>query len=294
MRVTNLMLVNMARYDLEGLREKYLHAQSAVNGRVLDRPSEDPQRVVESMDLAGAKMRLERYQRSGDDAKEWLSVTEISLNTIVDDLQAAREIAVQLRNPTSLEPDARHAMVMSLTSIRDALVKEMNAQHRGQYLFSGLKDTKPFDMQADGSVVYNGTVGEAPREIASDQSVSVNVAGISLTQKGDFVKTISDMITALQSGDLSSIGGKIDELDQALGNVVTVRSEVGVRVATVEKYYQYAVDAIYHIEDRLGKLSGGDLETAVMDMAQAQQAYQTALASFSKALPMSLMDYIMG
>ncbi len=42
MRVTNSMLLNQALFDLEGLREKYAKAQAAVNGRALERPSEDP------------------------------------------------------------------------------------------------------------------------------------------------------------------------------------------------------------------------------------------------------------
>jgi flagellin-like hook-associated protein FlgL len=70
------------------------------------------------------------------------------------------------------------------------------------------------------------------------------------------------------------------------------RSDVGVRQNQADQYSEYAQNDLYEIEDRLGKISGGDLESAVLKMTEAQNAYQAALASFAKALPQSLLDYL--
>jgi len=70
------------------------------------------------------------------------------------------------------------------------------------------------------------------------------------------------------------------------------RSEVGLAYQQVEQFEGYSRDGLITVEERLGEISGGDIADAVMEMTQAQQAYQVALTAFSMALPMTLMDYM--
>lgn len=296
MRVTNAMLLHRAINDLDGLRKAYAKAQASVNGRVLERPSEDPQLVAEAMDLSGAKLRIERAQKAGQDAKQWLSVTELSLHTMIERMQTARELAVQAGSPGSVEGDAREALAQQTLALRDALTRELNIRHRDQYLFAGWRvDTKPFADDGSGGVTYiSGSTGEVTRDIAPGLSLAINLPGNRLMEQGDFMKSLTDMAEAFRSGNLTEITGQhLTDLDRALGHLTTLRSDMGTRQNMVEQYEVYAESALFYVEDRLTNLTGADLATAVMRMTEAQTAYQTALASFAKALPNSLVDYML-
>lgn len=298
MRVTNTMMTRQALHDMEGLRSKYSKAQAAVNGRALERPSDDPQRVVEAMDLSGAKLRLQRSMRSGEDAREWLSMTETGMNAMVDQLQAARELAVQAGSP-SLDGTARESMARQVIAIRDSLLRELNMQHRDQYLFAGWRTTvhdgRPFGLSAEGGVSRQNDEGQAfTRDIAPGLPVTVNVTGHELFGGGDFVRTLTDLASDLRSGNIgSATSDRLGEIDRSFSHLTVLRSDLGVRMVEIDKYHQYAQDALFHIEERLTGITGTDLETAVLRMTEAQTAYQAALASFAKALPTSLIDYML-
>ncbi|MDF2627634.1 MAG: flgL [Symbiobacteriaceae bacterium] len=297
MRVTNAMMTSQALTDLETLRRKFAKAQAGVNGRALERPSEDPQRVVEAMDLSGMKLRIERAQRSGQDAREWLRVGENSLSAMIDRLQGAREAALQAGSPTSQDADAREGLARQVEGLRDSILAEMNGSHRGQRLFAGWKSDAPaaFELAADGSATYRGGIDQVVRrDIAPGLTVAVNVPGNQLLAGGDFIKTLSDMAADLRSGGVQAVtGDRLQELDGALSNLTVLRSDLGVRQNQVEQYEYFSQETLAKVEERMGEITGVDLESAVLAMTQAQTAYQAALASFAKSLPNSLLDYML-
>jgi flagellar hook-associated protein 3 FlgL len=293
------MMMNAALNDLSGLREKYAKAQALVNGKALERPSEDPQRVVEAMDLSEAKMRLERSQRSGEDATQWLSASENSLTAMIEELQNARETAVQAGSPTNKDPGAQESLAKTFLAIRDAVVRELNTQHRDQYLFAGWKtDVKPFDLtpgDPNGGVTYTAdSDGESTRDIAPGLAVTVNVPGRQLTAKGDFISTLSRMADDLRNGRSDAVTtDRLNELSAGLNNLIDIRSDLGIRQQQVAMYGNLARDNLFNLEQRLTTISGGDLESSVLQMTQAQANYQAALSAFSKSMPTSLLDYMM-
>lgn len=296
MRVTNAMMLGRAVTDLNRLRDQYAKAQNAVNGRVLTRPSEDPQRVAEAMDLSGVKIRLERSQRSGEDAKEWLIASEASLSNMIDRLHAAREAAVQSGSPGGLDADGRESLAQTVLSIRASLAQELDRTYRDHHIYSGGKtDISPFQDAADGGVTYQGGVDQSvTRDVAPGLSVPINVPGNQLMAKGDFMKTLTQMAADLRAGANDSvISDRLRELDDAMSNLTVLRSDMGIRQTQVDNYQTWAQDTILRIDERLTRVTGGDLETAVLHMTQAQTSYQAALASFAKSLPTSLIDYML-
>lgn len=302
MRVTQSMLVSSSLRDLDLLRQKYKKAQDAVNGRVLERPSDDPQRVVEAMDLSGAKLRFERTQRTGQDSREWLTIAETHMDALIEQLQAARDIAVQAGGPGAITPEAREGLARGIDTIRQAMLREMNARYRDQFLFAGWKTSfepsdpaqQPFtEDPATGAAVYNGTNNEILRDIAPDLPVSINIPGNQLLAAGDFLQSLAQMRDELLAGDSQTVTTtRLTEITAALDNMNRLRSDLGVRYATIEQYENYAEQAILNIEERLSKITGADLEVAVMQMTEAKTSYEAALVSFAKALPTSLLDYL--
>ncbi|MBP2017017.1 flagellar hook-associated protein 3 FlgL [Symbiobacterium terraclitae] len=294
MRVTNWMLLNAAIYDLGALREKYALAQRKVNGRSLERPSDNPRAVVEAIDLMGAKVRFERAQEAISQAKEWLSAGETRLTTMLDLLQSVRETAVQFGSPASLEPSARENLAQQIESLRDAIKREMNARHRDFYLFSGWStDVLPFPDNGTGGVTYAGGVDQVmEREIAPGYRIKISIPGNRLPVS--IIQDLTDMATAMRAGDTVAVTTThLSKVVSAMDRLISLRSELGLSYQHAEQYENYARDGLVNVEERLGKVSGGDLAESVMEMTEAYTAYQTAIAAFSKALPVSLLDYML-
>lgn len=300
MRVTHQMLMTSSLRDLDLLRQKYKKAQDSVNGRVLERPSDDPQRVVEAMDLSGAKLRFERTQRTGQDSREWLTMAETHLDSIIDQLEAARDIAVQAGGPGALSEDGKRGLLEGIKTLKQSLMRELNGRYRDQYMFSGFKtNTQPFQFDtADDTkpLEYKGDKNEIQRDIAPNLSVPINIPGDRLGADGPegFIALLDKMHQAITEGDAQTVTSvHLDKFTQALDKVNRLRSDLGVRYQTIEKYENYAETAILAIEERLSKISGADLEVAVIQMTEARTTYEAALVSFSKTLPTSLLDYMM-
>lgn len=291
MRVTNWMLVNTAIRELEGLRSHYAKTQKKVYGRALERPSDDPQRVIEAIDLTGMKVKLERAQRAATDAKEWLSIAETSLTAMAEDLQAVHETMIQFGSPANQEPTARENLALQIEGLRDAIKREMNAQHRGRYLFAGwATDTQPFVDDGSGGVKYEGSPHKIEREIAPGYKVAINVPGDTLPV--DIIATLTNVAKNMREGTVEDVMEYLDDVQKAADVLLARRSEVGLAYQQVEQFEGYSRDGLITVEERLGEISGGDIADAVIEMTQAQQAYQVALTAFSMALPMTLMDYM--
>lgn len=297
MRITNAMLVNRAINDLDKLRQQYRKAQDAVNGRVLTRASEDPKRVEEAMRLSSNQVQMEHVQRAGEDAGDWLTMTETHLSTIIDRVQAAREAIVQSGGPVSLSSEGQKSLADTLQAIRDSVMQELNSKYQGLYIFSGYQTDQPAFIEGSesgkDSVTYKGDENALVRMVAPGYSVAVTVTGDQLGAV-ELMNTLDGLIEDLRSGNLTSVFDTgLSDLDQSLETLTVLRSEVGLRQNQVTRYTEQAQDTILLLKERLTNISGGDLETAVLDMVEAQTAYQAALASFSKALPQSLIDYML-
>ncbi len=296
MRVTNWMLMRTAVRELDALRTHYAKAQKKVYGRTLERPSDDPQRVIEAIDLTAMKVKLERAQRAATDAKEWLSIAETSLAAIAEDLQAAQETMIQFGSPANQESTARENLALQIEGLRDAILREMNAQHRGRFLFAGwATNQKPFEADPDtGKLTYSGTSHKIEREIAPGYKVAINVPGNRfLDDTADIIETLTTVANEIRDGNVTAVTGDLlGKVKASADRVLAMRSEVGISMQQVEQFEGYSRDGLITVEERLGEISGGDVADAVMEMTQAQQAYQVALSAFSMALPMTLMDYM--
>ncbi|MGE5673670.1 MAG: flagellin [Mycobacterium leprae] len=299
MRVTSSMMWTSAQGDLARLRQAYAKAQAAVNGHVLERPSDDPAKVVESMDLSDVAEQLQRVKSSGQDASDWLNNSETRLTSILDQLQSAREYTVQAGSAAAQNPAAREQLANQVLMLRDSILSDMNGQYKGQYLFSGWKtDTKPFsnsDSVTPGGVSYDAdSNGLITREIAPGLLVSTNVPGSKLLQAGDFMATLTNIANNLKSGNVDAVvGDGLNQLDKAMDNLTSIRSELGVRQDQIKQYGIFADDRLLKVQQRLSDISGGNMEQSIMNMTQTQAAYQAALQVFSKTLPTSLLDYMM-
>lgn len=113
-------------------------------------------------------------------------------------------------------------------------------------------------------------------------------------------KTITDLIAALNtpvvSGNatslMSSLGRGINNLDNALNNILTTRSSLGLRLNEIDALQTSGEDFGLQFKQTLSQLQDVDYNKAISDLTQQQMTLQAAQKTFSKVAGLSLFDYI--
>lgn len=110
-------------------------------------------------------------------------------------------------------------------------------------------------------------------------------------------KTISDLITALNTpvagaNLTNSLSRGINNLDNALNNVLNVRASLGTRLNELDGLKNMGDDLGLQFKQTLSKLQDTDYAKAISDLTQQQMNLEAAQKSFAKINNLSMFDYI--
>jgi len=170
MRVTNGMMVNNLMRNLNrnlGRMEKT--QQKLASGKKFVNPSDDPIGVSRSLRLNTEIAAMDQYKRNADDAKSWLSTTEMAVSNINEILKRAKELTIQAVNETNSITE-RTAIQSEIQELRNQLVQIGNTTYAGSYLFSGFKTDKPL-LDEEGK--YD--IGGGATRLTLDELIEVNI-----------------------------------------------------------------------------------------------------------------------
>lgn len=116
-------------------------------------------------------------------------------------------------------------------------------------------------------------------------------------------KTISDLITALNTpvatvanGGATSLTNSLNRglinLDNALNNILSVRSSLGLRLQEVDALQTAGDDLSLQFKQTLSQLQDVDYNKAISDLSQQQMSLQAAQKSFATVSSLTLFSYI--
>jgi len=110
-------------------------------------------------------------------------------------------------------------------------------------------------------------------------------------------KTISDMINSLNTPVVganlnNSLSHAINNIDNAMNNVLATRSSLGLRLNQVEASQTYGENLGLQFKQTLSALQDVDYNKAASDLAQQQLILQAAQQSFVKVAGLSLFNYL--
>lgn len=110
-------------------------------------------------------------------------------------------------------------------------------------------------------------------------------------------KTISDLINALNAPVVganltNSVNRGLNNLDNALNNVLTTRATLGLRLNELDALQTAGVDMGLQFKQSLSNLQDVNYTQAASDLARQQTNLQAALLSFSKVSGLSLFNYL--
>ena len=108
-------------------------------------------------------------------------------------------------------------------------------------------------------------------------------------------KTIADLITTLNavgSNLTSGLNRGMNNLDNALGNILNVRSTLGLRLNEIDALQVTGEDMGLQLKQTLSQLQDTDYNKAISDLTQQQTTLQAAQKSFTQVASLSMFSYL--
>ena len=287
MRVANRYIFESVKYNLGSISEELSKANEiATTGKLINNLSDDPVGITQSLNIRSTIASIEQMGRNISYGNLWLTVSESALTSAQNIISDTKVLCIQMANAT-IGSDQRSSAAGTVQNMLDEIVSLGNTNVAGNYIFSGMKtDTIPFDQ--DGN--YYGDNNAFAIKISKNSTIEIGSDGDAVF--GTVFNTLIDLKAALQSNDVSGIQDAMDKLDTHFDDISGKISDVGSKMNRMEikdKIYQ---DLNFSNTERLSKIEDADIAEAIMNMKAAELTYQAALASSSKVMTLTLVDYL--
>ena len=328
MRVTNNMLVNNMTYNLNNTMQRLerLQYENTV-GKKFRVPSDDPIAATKSLKFNTDISKVEQYVRNAKDADSWMKETEGALREITAVLHRANELTVQAANDTnSSELDK---IGQEIKELKGHLIQVANSTYAGRSLFTGFKtDEKLLD--DNGNYIVNleqyeikdkddNVIGKKDEvfvyNVGVAETVDINILGNSLfgkasaseeerykaeitgtdtddNRKAYLIDVFDKLEKALADKDNPGIQNALTEIKDSMGNVLTLTSKIGAKTNRLKLTQNKLDEQLVNLKELLSFNEDVSLPEAYMNLNIAENAYRASLATGSRIIQPSLMDFL--
>ena len=287
MRVANRYIFESIKYNLGNISQELSKVNEiATTGKKINNLSDDPVGLTQSLTIQSDLAGIEQMGRNIDFGNSWLNASESALTSVETILSDTKALCVQMANGT-IGANQRSAAAETVQNNLEEIVSLANANVAGNYIFSGTKtDTIPFDQ--DGN--YYGDNNGFAIKISKNSTIEIGNDGDAVF--GTLFNTLIDLKDALQSNDVDGIEDAMNNLDGHFDDISAKISDVGSKMNRMEIKNKIYQDLNFTNTERLSNLEDADIAEAVMNVKAAELTYQAALASSSKVMTLSLVDYL--
>jgi flagellar hook-associated protein 3 FlgL len=287
MRVANRYIFESVKYNLGNISEELSKVNEiATTGKKINSLSDDPVGLTQSLTIQSDLAGIEQMGRNIDFGNSWLNASESALTSVETILSDTKALCVQMANGT-IGADQRSVAAETVQNNLEEIVSLANTNVAGNYIFSGTKtDTVPFDQTG----AYYGDSDAFAIKISKNSTIEIGSAGDAVF--GTVFNTLTDLSDALQNNDVGGIQDAMENLDGHFDDIRTKISDVGSKMNRMEIKNKIYQDLNFTNTERLSNIEDADIAEAVMNVKAAEVTYQAALASSSKVMTLSLVDYL--
>ena len=302
-------------------RMEELQMKNATQKRMLS-GADDPAANTKLMDIRTQTAVNKQFESNAQLAKNRLSMTDTALNEVYDIFVRAKEIAIGQSSDASANSDSRLGVAQEVNALYKQLVSVANRRIGQQYLFGGFKTLdQPYD--PDGN--YKGDMGEIPIEIQKDVFTAANVPGphifeikkflpneqfrnpamvpegrvsavekqqVPSLQKYSAFAELDALRTGLLTNDTETIRSSLDNLDEVIKNVVTLRAKVSSKVAGIDAALGQTQKIDQSNAELSSQLEDADFAQVYSDLAREETVLKSSLQSAQKLIQPTLLDFL--
>lgn len=290
-RITQRLLTENSLASMRNNLGRLARTQEQLStGKSLNRPSDSPGSTHTAMRMREQLATNEQAVRNAEDGLGWLQRTDGTLSSMSDQLRRARDLTVQAANTGASSPEAREAIALELTQIRQSLLAQANTQHLGRPLFGG-NATSPQAYDASGT--YLGDQGSVRRSLADGQQVAVNTTGPDAFGEGadSLFAVLDQTISSVRAGG-ADLGQDLTRIDASMTRLHQAQASAGSRQNRVEAALTDLSAATLDVRALLSEVEDVDMARAVVDLQMQEVAYQAALGTTARVLQPSLIDFL--
>jgi flagellar hook-associated protein 3 FlgL len=288
-----------------------LQTQSAT-GLSVQAPSDNPSAMQDTLNYLSDKAEQTQYSSN----ISTLQTRATSVGNVLSSLQTltsrAQEIVTSATSGTAAQSnlDSYASEVQQLTQEAVQLMNTKDAS-TGQYLFGGTNSTVPpyvATTDTNGNitgVTYQGNASVNQTAIASGVTVTVDVPGANTSTSGtrglitdatsgaDLFNHLISLANDLTAGDTSAISGTDSaNLQNDSDNVLYQVSSNGAVQTHLESAATFASSQSTSLDTQISNTAGANLSDTLVQLSQAQTAYQAALESSAKIMGLSILNYL--
>jgi len=291
MRVTEKMTYESSLAQAERSRENLDKAQNEVaSGTRVEHPGDDPAAAAQAVGHDVDKARFTAVGKNAQQAADELNQADTALEGIGTAASRALQLATQFGNDSYGATD-RASGAQAIDGILQQTVGLLNTTYSGRYIFGGSKDgSVPFD--ASGN--YLGDSVARSVEVAPGLYQTSSLDANTLVKGGgtgvDFLKTLSDLSTALTNNDGAAIRASVGNINTAISQINVGRTQAGMGVDAFQAAVSTADTAVDNETSTIGNLVDADTIDAETRLSSAQYALDATLTAISKTMKMSLVD----
>ncbi len=282
----NTLQYNLTR-NSNTLNQLYVKTSTGVE---VAKPSDNPSLVRAIVSDRKAIIAGEQYIENCQNIQNSLSTAETYIDSVVELLDRASEIAVATANDTLSQID-RNTYASEVEQLQDTLLDLANAQVDGKYIFAGYDDDNiPF---SGDPVVYNGTSDHQMLPISAGITMGKNITGEELfISPVDLFATLDDLHTAIQSGNGATISSQISPLEDAATQIRTQQSYLGNNCARIDDVIEMHENAVLLCQETLSRNQDTDLTAVLSEISKMELSLEATMQVTARVSALNLMDYL--
>ncbi|WP_372653913.1 flagellar hook-associated protein FlgL [Halobacteriovorax sp.] len=295
----------------------------------ISRPSDNPISNVEALSITSNMSDNKQYQRNADYALLHLNVTEKSLEQLTDLLVKAKEIAIS-QSSDFYNADVRKNIANEVNQLRNLALSIANKRVGQKHIFSGYSTlTKPFDVDGNYKGDKGHTTVEVAKDFflplnlngheifySSDDTSDKNIhpleklkksvneqteenkrelassEGERLHKRDNIFAQLESLSVALETNDAGLIQSLLEEFDESISRLITLRTRVGSITSSVMNSKSRLESENIEGATRKSKLVDADIAEVFSDITKHQNVLKTTYKSSQGLMNQNLMDFL--
>lgn len=294
MRITDRMVVDQALSYIQRGRNRLGEAQKRVaTGRDLHRVSDAPAQAERAMTVARELRMNDNQVKNLQITRDWMGSSEESLVRFNDLIITAKNLALQGSSDT-LGEDGRAAIASELRAVFDEALSVANSKHGDNYLFAGHQiKVEPFDLQ-NNTVIYRGDNAAIRHLVEPGQTMPVNVTGVQGQSGGLFfgLDELNKLQIAMSFGNMDDVNDFLANSELIMKDISASVSTLGARTSRVDRTEDRLSERQITLRALFSDLVDTDIAATITEMSAESQAYEMTLATASRIMPRSLLDFL--
>lgn len=292
MRITTQMTYQHAIDNMQSSASKVeQYRRQSTSGKKIDKPSDDPQVAVRSLQLRSAMDVHQSYVDAARVSQERLGANDAALADLVTTLNRSIQVALGGRGDT-VGPAERQGMADEINGLIEHAVGIGNTTYRGTYIFSGFAiNTEPYAF--NGTAITSNvasTAGPINNLIEPGHSIQVNVDGNAVVRPT--LDALLQLRDALNANDTTAVGTAMASLQGAVTTVSDARTTNGARSRELGTALDRMDKLTLSLKSLLSSTEDVDMAEALMNLQHAETVNQVVLQTAAKSVSRSLFDFL--